>query len=941
MLWATSFTIFCLFFTVRVYGLQKKGSIRLLRQRHRSAAALFDVPQGVQGDDTAGESKSGKYRARRGTGKSLISDLENILGGTRSATDRQVADHLAAFIDASDELLNRSHALAMTRLAAKYRFDLTAAIPLAKVVELFHVKRLIDTSHEVEPIWEGYMLSQVIYGLRMFNMRTPGIGDYLTFICERVEEAKQNGRRMNNQEFANSLYGLQQFENSPLVDRLALGIVALSSQPEDSRKRSSLRNTFGEGEEALDEETMREVTSSPMNGQEISMSIYGMRSMSTSHAKTKSSVLPKVLDFIALKVVESPATLSPRACANALNGLRGLNPSKLEACKRLLEVLLPKILATTGSGEEEGDSGQTFDPIAVGSALSGMKAMDAKTPAVLTLLDALAGRIEQSQDIYNQDTVASCMVGMQYLSDEEPSVRRVLAALTEKLNRQPGVRGGTVTWEGAKRQWSSVANEGLSDVLRRETVKLAVEVTGETLESTPDAPEDTEAGTALFSAGNIALCLTSMRYMTGKHPQTRGMLDALQRKIMLRAHQPFRSQDIGRCLYGLQSISITSDQKGRFNNAARVLVGKLAEKLDQMEGDLMARDVGSALYGLKNSRIRKEIKNKERAEEESKSKDDKEQKKMEVDLHSEDLERELKRLLTVLAVRIATLPDTALNAQSVGMALLGMKSMSSDAKEVQQVLHALTPRIKVSTLDRQACANILYSMSKMSSGRSDVRNFLSALAPKIAACVREGSEGFTPQEISNSFYGLQNMDSKHVETLAVLVALNKGLKHACTYGFPAHGGATMTSQGVGNALSGFQTMENSNNHVVDESFGLLVGLMGTMQETMSPKDLANAFMGLQGIEQLSKSVTLVLEFLLRKMRESTEQWSAREIGYALVGMSGLQQSARDSPEVAKIVGEINLKLSQSELQGMDGVTFKLFGKGFKIMDATGAVIMKG
>ena len=151
----------------------------------------------------------------------------------------------------------------------------------------------------------------------------------------------------------------------------------------------------------------------------------------------------------------------------------------------------------------------------------------------------------------------------------------------------------------------------------------------------------------------------------------------------------------------------------------------------------------------------------------------------------------------------------------------------------------------------------------------------------------------------------------------------------------------MTSQGIGNAFSGFQTMENSNNHVVDECLGLLAGLMGSMQESMTPQDLANALMGLQGIEQLSEPVRQVLILLLQKMQESTEPWSAREIGYALVGMSGLQQSAGNSAEVMAIVSEINLKMSQSELQGMDGVTFKLFGKGFKIMDAAGAVIMKG
>ena len=482
-----------------------------------------------------------------------------------------------------------------------------------------------------------------------------------------------------------------------------------------------------------------------------------------------------------------------------------------------------------------------------------MKAMDAQTPEVLTLLDAMAGKIEQSRNIYNQDTIASCMVGMQYLSDDEPAVRRLLSALTDKINQHPGVRGGAMVWQGTERQWGPVVDKRLSS---NEVVEGPGGGTGDALKSTPHAPDDTEANTALFTAGNIALCLMSMRFMTGKYPQTRSMLDALQRKVMLRAHQPFSSRDVGRCLYGMQNMPITGDPKGRLNNAARILTGKIAFKLDQMEGELMARDIGSALYGLKSSRIRKEIKRKGKVGAEGKKRDDKSntEKKKETELETEDSEKEIKHLLNVLAKRIAFSPNTALNAQSMGMALLGMRGMSSDAREVQQVLHALTPRLKVSTLDKQACANILYSMGNMSSGRSDVRHFLSALAPKIAACVQENSEGFTPQEICNSFYGLQNMDSKHVETLAVLVALNKALKHANRHGFPSRGGSIMTSQGIGNALSGFQTMENNDNHVVDESLGLLVSLIGTMQEAMSPQDLANAFMGLQGIERLSESV---------------------------------------------------------------------------------------
>ena len=56
-----------------------------------------------------------------------------------------------------------------------------------------------------------------------------------------------------------------------------LGIMSLSRLPEDSQSRIRERNTFGAKEEALDEETMREITVAPMNGQEIGMSIYGIR----------------------------------------------------------------------------------------------------------------------------------------------------------------------------------------------------------------------------------------------------------------------------------------------------------------------------------------------------------------------------------------------------------------------------------------------------------------------------------------------------------------------------------------------------------------------------------------------------------------------------------------------------------------------------------------
>ena len=137
-------------------------------------------------------------------------------------------------------------------------------------------------------------------------------------------------------------------------------------------------------------------------------------------------------------------------------------------------------------------------------------------------------------------------------------------------------------------------------------------------------------------------------------------------------------------------------------------------------------------------------------------------------------------------------------------------------------------------------------------------------------------------------------------------------------------------------------MENEDNHIVDECLGCFTELIDQLTEPLSPRDAASALFGLQGINVLTDEVKGVLLALTEKMAASEEQWSPKDIGYALVGMSGLQQTAGGSPEVVGVISLINIKLGQSELRGESGVTFKLFGgKGFKIFDAYGNVITKG
>ena len=177
-------------------------------------------------------------------GKEYINEIDGILGRSKRREDKKVAANLLAFLKKNDSMLNRAHALAMVRLAAKYQFDLTSAIPLSKVMDLFDWQRLQRTSHKAyteKPLWEAYMLSQVLYGLRMFNDKTEGLNAYLDYLANALEETEYAGKKMNNQEVANSLYGLAGLD-ATTVERIIERVISLGPD-----RIQTATNTFGAG----------------------------------------------------------------------------------------------------------------------------------------------------------------------------------------------------------------------------------------------------------------------------------------------------------------------------------------------------------------------------------------------------------------------------------------------------------------------------------------------------------------------------------------------------------------------------------------------------------------------------------------------------------------------------------------------------------------------
>jgi Ran GTPase-activating protein (RanGAP) involved in mRNA processing and transport len=79
------------------------------------------------------------------------------------------------------------------------------------------------------------------------------------------------------------------------------------------------------------------------------------------------------------------------------------------------------------------------------------------------------------------------------------------------------------------------------------------------------------------------------------------------------------------------------------------------------------------------------------------------------------------------------------------------------------------------------------------------------------------------------------MDSVFPEVREVLKALNKKLRQASDVQF--------TAQGIGNAISGLQTMTNTDGPEITEALALLTQKLESCPHEMEPLDLSNALFG--------------------------------------------------------------------------------------------------
>lgn len=322
-------------------------------------------------------------------------------------------------------------------------------------------------------------------------------------------------------------------------------------------------------------------------------------------------------------------------------------------------------------------------------------------------------------------------------------------------------------------------------------------------------------------------------------------------------------------------------------------------------------------------------------------------------------------MLGAIAKAIAASTEP-ISEQHLTMAFKGLGGMRSDFAEVTAVLYALKPRMV--SLDTMALANVLFSMRQMCSSYPAVREMAAHVAELMEGGLerrigdgKDGKSGrqsavrklenlrasdlldlvktdqdkwqprkgkkqaMTALELCIAYTGLAGMNSKHVEVLKLLSALNREFERSLTAGcgvFEAHL--------VANAIAGFQSMAHEDSPEVALALGLWADRLDECKSVLTPPQLANVLYGMQGMSSNCPEVRAILQALLPKLSESSEPYSKRDMGMSLVGLSTMRPLVGVHEEVQQVIGELNMKLASTPFGGDPNVRFVQKGKSIHL-----------
>jgi hypothetical protein len=741
-----------------------------------------------------------------------------------------------------------------------------------KVISMLTAKIL-----ETDFVLTGQDIGSVLYGLKGMNDRVPEVRALVAALAPKM--AASEGP-LTGQSVGNMLYGLQSMSSNS--SEVLASIEALTGKissctghlsPQETANAlyglRRMRSGAAEVKHLLVALVPKISPTGKFSAQEVGNALFGLQSMRSIHAE----VLP-VLAALTPKVAACDEKLNAQAVSNALFGLRSMRSSVPEVYS-LIQAIVPRVQSCDAPFSAKGLS----------MALFGLQFMSNRDPHVSELLTAItplvawhappgqslspgAGSEGSETGALNATEAANAIYGLRYMDSYSSELCTLLAAL---LPRVTGYSG----------PWSSLnivkAMQGVHAMSSSHSeVRALLAVIASRLEDCED----------FFSASDLSSIMTSLRNMSAGEEEVCSVLTLLEPRVL---HcETFSPQDIVLLFRGLRSMK--SDVP-----AVRRLLSVLAAKVSDCDAQFSVDHVTEVLSSLKGMNIE---------------------------------EQEVRFLLSVLSFKVAEC-DTGLSAENlsasiyglrnmnsgspqvrfvlsmleskmtsssgsgsseswaskhISASLLGFYNMSSEQSEVRAMLAILAPKINQSGIwSAHNIGSAIFGLSNMNSDAKEVRQILTALTPKISSCVTS----FGGHEIQGVLSGMKCMSSDTPEVRAVLAALGQQLADGNGDGGGSSGSSGgssssgskpptggMTAESVSLALGGLQGMSSgSSGRPQVEVLQLLSTLSPRVvacKETLSPKELASALYGLQGMDIGCTETQPILERFRKDLLDISE-----------------------------------------------------------------------
>ena len=588
----------------------------------------------------------------------------------------------------------------------------------------------------------------------------------------------------------------------------------------------------------------------------ISDCVYNLK-----HLDGSSDVVREYLSLMAEKLTLCKIVSPSKTQFSPLYGLRRMSCDSPEI-RRFLSVTLD--LIETNALFHSG-----FSELC--SALYGLQSMGNENE-VLLLLRAIAERLDLVVDGFdNERNVVFSLAALKNKNTDLDEVRKLVSSIAIKMESMVSL----IDSHSANLSMISFSDLNFTVPIRRLLMILIKRM---------------KMNKDVLRWDMVYLTKTFFR---GSENYSQEIKDVLQifTDLVLKNSKKYRGDRLLACIYGLRWISAETLEVSNFLSAiipiiaadtnqvyAKILPGSLcgcqsmssdspvlkdllvvmAAKWESLQGPLNEIDITMSLHCMRRFRSNEES---------------------------------VKRIIAVLSNRIQSSTNLTFNGQMIVNCFAGMQLMSSDHKEVEDLIVILTSKLDDCSEDfsTHMLSEIIYNLQSMNSGNPRVIKLISVIYEKLMKC----KDAFCAKEISSALYGLRGMscDSAAVQKLLKTLIQKFNLSRD----------ENLEGDNAKMCFYGLRSM-SSDVHMVRFAVESLAKRIN-MKEPYQIGQIAHCLQGLKLMTSDVAEVRYLLSILNLKLRSSKGQLTSIQLSKCCHGLQGMNSKEVEVCELISILSD--------------------------------------